>query len=180
MKTFSVIRETTDLKMGSFLFMLMGCGILTLSSWVKIPLYPVSFTFHTFAIFLLALIQPPQQALGSAICYLLCGTLGLPVFAGKVHSLWMFGKCGGYLFAFPFAAYTTSLLAKKQGAILAVLAGQALIYTLGVVWLIPFVGIEISLIKGVVIFLPSDVLKGILAISFSSCWHNWRDHGRFV
>src|ERR1700733_6110656 len=118
---------------------LPGCCLITLCSLVKIPFYPVPFTLHTLAIFILAFTQTPKQALGSVLCYLVCGTLGFPVFAGKVNALWFMGKCGGYYIAFPIATYLTARLAQRWPRLLAALCGQFIIFALGFLWLIPFV-----------------------------------------
>ena len=136
--------------LAQFVFLsILGYSLITTCSLVKVPFSPVPFTLQTAAIFFLALTQSPLQAFGSVMCYLVCGTIGLPVFAGHTNPLWMLGKCGGYLVAFPIAAYITSQLAKKKSQILAIFTGQFLIYLLGFLWLIPLFGSN----------LPSDLLR---------------------
>src|SRR5262245_59881739 len=76
---------------------LLGCVFISICSLVKISFYPVPFTFQTFAIFVLALIQSPKQAFASCVCYLLCATIGLPVLCGKSNAFWFMHKCGGYI-----------------------------------------------------------------------------------
>ncbi len=155
--------------------MLFGSCLITLCSFAKIPFYPVSFTLQTFAIFILALTQSPKQAFTSVFCYLFAATVGLPVFAGHSNPFWIMGKCGGYLIAFPFAAYLTARIAQKSSAVVAILSGQMLIYVCGFLWLMPIFGFETSFIKGVLIFIPSDIIKNIAAIATASIW---RKYGR--
>ena len=154
---------------------LAGCGLITLGSCVKIPFYPVPFTLQTFAISLLALVQSPKLSFASAACYLMCGMLGLPVFGGHANSLWMTGKCAGYLVAFPLAAYLSSALCRKIHPFLALICGQLLIYFIGFIGLMAFFGPSTAWIRGVVFFIPSDLLKNMLAISVAKRFHKWRN-----
>ncbi len=149
----------------------IGCSLITLASLIKIPIYPVSFTLHTFAIFILALTQSPKQVLGSTLLYLVCATIGLPVLCGSANPLWICGKCGGYLIAFPIAAYLIAKLKTKCHPILAILCGQIVIFALGFIWLIPFFGMQIAWVNGVLLFIPSDLLKNLAA---SLIFHYWR------
>lgn len=150
---------------------LFGCALITLSSFIKIPLYPVSFTLQTFAIYILALTQSPKQAFASTICYLLSGTIGLPVFCGGANPFWFMGKSGGYLVAFPLAAYCMAKLRQKSSPVIALLIGMAIIFVLGGLWLIPLFGLHIAFTKGILLFIPSELLKILAAIRLA----NWRN-----
>jgi biotin transport system substrate-specific component len=149
---------------------LLGCSLITLCSLVKIPFYPVPFTLHTLAIFILAFTQTPKQAFGSVLCYLVCGALGFPVFAGKVNALWFLCKCGGYYIAFPIAAYLTARLSQHWPRLLAALCGQLIIFALGFLWLCPYIGASNAWTQGVLLFIPSDLLKIFIAIGITTIW----------
>ncbi|WP_079891142.1 biotin transporter BioY [Waddlia chondrophila] len=138
--------------------MAAGCCFIFVCSLVKVPFYPVPMTMHTFAIFYLGLMQSPRNACGSALLYLAAGTL---------NPSWMIGKCGGYFLSFPIAAYLISWSVQKISPYLAILAGQGVIYSLGFLWLVPFVGIKIAFLKGVLFFLPSAVVKAALAVKLA-------------
>ncbi len=148
--------ERTLVYRKEFPVVLFGACLITLCSFVRIPFYPVAFTLQTFAIFLIALTQRPKQAFVSVLGYL--------GFAFMMNPHCFVGKCGGYFIAFPIAAYLTSLLSKKYSPLFAVLSGQAIIYALGFLWLIPFVGMKIAAFNGVAIFIGSDLLKNLIAI----------------
>lgn len=150
---------------------LFGCVLITLGSFVKIPLYPVSFTLQTFAIYILALTESPKQAFDSALCYLLCATIGLPVLCGHANPFWIIGKSGGYLVAFPIAAYCIAQMRQKQSPLLALLCGQAVIFSLGFIWLVSLFGFYLAFTKGVLIFIPSELLKMLAAIGIAK-WSN--------
>ncbi len=150
---------------------LLGCGVITLGSLIRIPYQPVPFTLQTLALFILALTQSPKQAFASSICYLLCATIGLPVLGGKINFLWMTGKCGGYLLAFPIASYLMARLAQKWPPLFSLICGQVVIFTLGWIWLIPFLGVKAAFTKGVLIFIPSGFFKMFAAIAYVK-WRN--------
>ncbi|MES2345396.1 MAG: biotin transporter BioY [Chlamydiota bacterium] len=150
---------------------LFGCALIILGASIKIPLIPTSFTLQTFAIYILALIQTPKVALISTISYLLCASLGLPVFYDHANPFWLMGKSGGYLIAFPIAAYSIAYIRQKRSSITALFCGMAIIFTLGFLWLIPFFGVQVALFKGVLIFLPSELLKILGALRIAK-WRN--------
>lgn len=171
----TLVKTVTIKSVFSFFFLsILGCCLITLSSLVKIPFYPVSFTLQTLAIFTLGLTQSPKLAFGSAICYLFSATIGLPVLCGVSNPLWMVGKSGGYLVAFPIAAYIISKISQKYPPFLAVLCGQFVIYLLGFIWLIPFFGVSIAWKSGVLFFIPGGLLKGGIAIGIAILWKKWR------
>lgn len=157
-------QQTTPL---FILLAFLGCSLITLCSWVKIPFYPVPFTLQTLAISLLALTQSPKQAFASVLCYLGLASLGLPVLCGKANPLWLCGISGGYLIGFPMGAYLASKLSQRWHPVLALLCGQALVYLLGFVWLVPLFGAKASFIHGVAFFLPSELLKIVAAWGIS-------------
>lgn len=150
---------------------LSGGLLIWISSFIKLPCYPVSFTAHTLVIFFLALIQSPKQALGSTLFFLTCGTLGLPIFCGKCNTSWMFGMTAGYYLSFPIAAYMIAKLRITYGSLFSVCIGQLFIYVLGFSVLSLFVGWKIALLKGVVIFLPSAAVKNYFAKFLAEKWN---------
>jgi biotin transport system substrate-specific component len=149
---------------------LFGCGLIAVCSLIKIPFFPVPFTMQTFALFLIGLTQTPKQALSSTLTYLFCATIGLPVLGGLSNPLWYLGKSGGYLIAFPLAAWLIAKIAEKRPPWLAVSAGQLAILLIGFPWLIPFVGLKIAFTHGVLIFIGPSILKGASAIYLASKW----------
>ena len=70
---------------------LLGSIFLALMSQVcPLPFTPIPFTLQTLALFLLSGILGSAHALRSVICYLVQGTVGLPVFAGGLaNPLWV-------------------------------------------------------------------------------------------
>lgn len=144
---------------------LFGCALITLASCIRMDSYPVPFTLQTMAIFVLGLWQSPKKAASSAVCYLVCATLGLPVLGGKVNPFWILGPTGGYLIGFPFAAFLLAFFRERRALVLGFTLAQGVIWLLGWLWLSFFLGPQAAFCHGVAIFFLSALYK-VLASFF--------------
>ncbi len=147
-----------------------------------LPGNPVPITGQTFAVLLAGAALGSWAGAGSQLLYVAVGMAGLPVFAGA-NGGWTYatGATFGYLAGFVAAAWLVGRLA-EQGqdrsvwtAIPAFLTGTAVIYTLGVVWLmwtVPGIdSIARAVTVGVVPFLAGDALKIALAgVALPTAW----------
>ena len=128
--------------------------------------------------------------LGAAaqVTYLLAGIAGLSVFAPSATlppgAARLVGPTGGYLMAYPIAAFVTGWLAERGWArrywtsVAAMLAGLTLIFAGGVSWLsLQFThSLTTAAAQGLVPFIPIDLVKiGIAALILP---HAWRVLGR--
>jgi biotin transport system substrate-specific component len=176
MRTEALRVVRTDIGTGTrtLIIGVLGCAVLTaLGAQVRIPLpgTPVPLTLQTFFVpFAGAALGPGLGALSQAL-YLCAGLLGFPVLAGGLSGpSVLFGATAGYLLGFPVAAWATGALLRRPRpglgqAMLAVVAGTALIYMCGAGWLV--FGLHLSAAQaiqaGVLPFLPGDALKVIAA-----------------
>jgi biotin transporter BioY len=151
--------------------LVVGFSLLTaLAAQVVIPLQPVPITGQTFAVLLAGALLGPRLGALAMFAYLFEGAAGLPFFrgggAGVGH---MTGATGGYLFAYPVAAYVVGLLAERGWdrrfltAAAAMLVGSLLILAGGWLWLSRFVGPEQAFQLGVARFVVGDIIKIALA-----------------
>lgn len=150
-----------------------GSLLLALSSKLQVPFWPVPMTMQTLVVLTIGMALGPRLALATLGLYLLQGAVGLPVFAGTPEKglglAYMAGPTGGYLAGFVVAAVLVGKLAERRWdrhpltTAAAMLAGIAVIYTLGAAWLAGFVGIEKALQLGVLPFLLADLVKVLLA-----------------
>lgn len=163
-----------------------GSIIVALSARLSIllPFSPVPVTGQTFAVLMIGALLGARRASLCMIVYLLEGAAGLPVFALGGGIAVLFGPTGGYLVGFVAAAYVTGKLAqwgwdrRVTSTILAMICGNAAIYTFGLSWLslLVFVGripVETDglLAAGLYPFLPCDLAKIVLAaILLPSGW----------
>lgn len=111
----------------------------------------------------------------SQILYLAAGAAGLPVFAPSVTlppgALRLLGPTGGYLLAYPVAAFVTGWLAERGwdrrylSSAAAMLTGLAIIFAGGVSWLaISFSQtLTAAFASGLVPFVALDVVKAAAA-----------------
>lgn len=150
--------------------LVVAFSLLTaLSAQVVIPLYPVPVTGQTFAVLLAGALLGPRLGALAMFAYLLEGAAGLPFFRGGGGVPHLLGPTGGYLLAYPAAAYLTGLLAERGWdrkfltAAAAMAAGSAVILFGGWLWLSRFVGPEQAFQLGVARFLVGDVIKIALA-----------------
>src|ERR1043166_7874867 len=85
--------------------------LMALSAQIVIPVGAVPYTGQTFIVLLAGALLGSRLGAISVVVYLLEGAIGLPFFSGGhgglVHLL---GPTGGYLIAFPAAAFTTGAL----------------------------------------------------------------------
>lgn len=167
--------------LGRDLSLVLGGSLLVgLSAQVALPLpfTPVPLTLQTLAVLLVGAALGSRLGFLALLAYLAEGTLGLPVFAGGTGGLAkLLGPTGGFLLAFPFAAGLVGLLVERFGldrslfgTFLAMLAGNALLYLLGLPWLALWlsgagkaVGMGALLAMGLLPFVPGDLVKAVLA-----------------
>jgi biotin transport system substrate-specific component len=148
---------------------------------VPLPFTQVPFTFQPMVVLLGGLALGPRLGLASQVLYLLAGIAGLPVFAASATlppgALRLMGPTGGYLMAYPLAAFVTGYLAERGldrrylTSVLAMLAGLVVVYACGAAWLGLFarggtaapIGLHAALVTGVYPFIAADVLKLLAA-----------------
>ncbi len=151
-----------------------------LCAQVAIPLWftPVPLTGQTFSVLLTALLLGSQMATWSMGLYLLCGAIGLPVFAGATGGLVrLMGPTGGYLLGFLLAVYLVGRLAERgwdrrlSSCLLALCLGELAIYISGLLWLSHFVPSGQLLAMGFYPFIPGDLIKiGLVTVALPSGW----------
>jgi biotin transport system substrate-specific component len=100
----------------SEIFWIISFSIITaVSAQVAIPVQPVPFTLQTVFVVLAGAFLGSKNGAYSQLLYLAMGVVGIPVFAnGSFGIATLFGPTGGYLLAFPIAAYLTGFLVEKS------------------------------------------------------------------
>jgi biotin transport system substrate-specific component len=114
--------------------------ILAAASQIAIPLpfTPVPITLQPLVVVLAGLMLGPVAGAMSMVLYLAAGAAGLPVFApiGAPGIARFFGPTGGYLIAYPAAAFVAGALGRRAptllGRWLAAVAGSIVILIGGV------------------------------------------------
>lgn len=133
-----------------------------------IPIGPVPITGQSFAVLLTGALLGSRLGAAAVIAYLVEGALGLPFFAGGGAGIVRFlGPTGGYLVAFPAAAFITGAFAEHGWdkryltAAAAMAIGSAVIFLGGWAWYAiltntpPVTAFQIAVLP----FLLGDVVK---------------------
>jgi biotin transport system substrate-specific component len=156
-----------------------------------LPFTQVPFTLQPMVVLLGGLALGSKLGMASQVLYLIAGIAGLPVFAASVAlppgALRLLGPTGGYLMAYPLAAFITGYLAERGfdrrylTSVLAMAAGLAVIYACGTLWLGLFartltgnaaVGLVAAFYTGVMPFVIADALKLAAAAGIvPGLWH---------
>mgnify|MGYP006285031485 CR=1 FL=1 len=150
-------------------------ALIAIGAYISIPIGPVPIVLQNFFVLLSAVLLGGKLALSSVFVYLFLGALGLPLFAGGTGGIaHFFGPTGGYLLSYLPAVVLTGLIARPQNKSLstqivrifiALIAGTACIYLLGVPWLkfSTQMGWNAALGAGLLPFIPGDLLKIVVA-----------------
>ena len=138
-----------------------------------LPFTPVPFTIQPMIVLVGAAALGSRLGALSQILYLMLGVAGLPVFAFSPELpqgvARLMGPTGGYLMAYPIAAFVTGLLAERGldrrylTSILAMGVGLSVIFAGGVLWIARLAGMETALATGLYPFVVVDVIKVVAA-----------------
>ncbi|WP_457750923.1 biotin transporter BioY [Thermococcus sp.] len=147
-------------------------ALTAVGAWISIPLGPVPVTFQVMMVILSGLILGSRLGFMSQFLYVLAGAVGFPVFSGFSGGMaHIFGPTGGYLVAFPLAAFVTGYFSERGGfdfvkSLFGSLVGLGVIYILGWLWLSFYLGgaFKTAFEVGVLPFIGLDVLKILIAV----------------
>ena len=141
---------------------------------VPVPFTAVPFTLTPLVVLLSGAALGSRLGAASQIAYLALGIAGLPVFAPSLilppGAARLLGPTGGYLLAYPAAAFMTGFLAERGwtrsfvSSVAAMVAGLAVIYIGGLAWMFVYTGsFQAALLQGIVPFVIADVAKAVMA-----------------
>jgi biotin transport system substrate-specific component len=142
---------------------------------VPLPWTPVPLTLQPMLVILAGMLLGPVAGAASMLVYLAAGASGLPVFTplGAPGIARFFGPTGGYLIAYPAAAYVAGILAARGTSFsarwLAGVAGIAVIYLGGIAQLsLVSGGVVRAFQLGVTPFAALDVVKAFVAAAIAT------------
>lgn len=158
-----------DLPLGLQAALVAGvAGLTALLAQVELHVYlwEVPLTLQTLAVYGSGLLLGRRNGALAMVLYLALG-LVLPAYAGGASGLaYLLGASGGYLLAFPLVALVAGDLTETHRSaartVLALVAGSAVLFATGVVWLHVAAGHATwaeSVVNGWLRFLPWDLAK---------------------
>ena len=138
-----------------------------------LPFTPVPFTLQPLVVLVGAAALGSRLGAVAQILYLMAGLAGLPVFAFSPELpqglLRLLGPTGGFLMAYPLAAFATGWLAERgldrryATSMLAMAAGLSLIFAGGVLWIANTTGVSVALATGFYPFIVVDIITVVAA-----------------
>lgn len=144
---------------------------------LPLPFTPVPFTLQPMVVLVGSAAIGARLGTTSQLLYLALGIAGAPVFAASPTlpqgAARLLGPTGGYLMAYPLAAFVAGWLAERGWdrryltAVLAMVTGLAAVFAGGVLWLgvlMPSArGLSAALSAGFYPFIVADLLKLLVA-----------------
>jgi biotin transport system substrate-specific component len=155
--------------------------LTALAAQIVIPIGPVPITGQTFAVLLTGALLGSRLGAMAMIIYLIEGASGLPFFYGGTSGIGhILGQTGGYLVAFPAAAFITGAFAEQGwdkrfvNAVGAMVIGSLVIVLAGWAWFsyVTHTALKTAFLVSVLPVIPGDIIKILLAAAaLPSGWY---------
>ena len=155
----------------------MMTAVITVCSWLSLPIMAIPVTLQTFAVFLTLLVCGGRNGTVSILVYILTGLVGVPVFSGfKGGASALFGLTGGYIIGFLFMGIifllSEGFISEKLiSKVISLVVGLIVCYAFGTLWFIRIynmggetVSFKTALSLCVLPFILPDILKLVLAV----------------
>ena len=155
----------------NIILVFFGTLLLTASSKVQIPFWPVPMTMQTFVVFIIGMSYGSKLAFTTLAAYLLEGAFGLPVFAKGGGLLYLTGPTAGYLYGMMIAAWVIGTFADIDyndsyfKSLISLIIGTSIIFLFGVGYLGSIIGFEKAFAAGLYPFVLSEIFKISLAVT---------------
>ena len=165
----SVLDQYSTSNISKLAFFLLGIILLSISSKVSIPFYPVPMTFQTFVVYFIAA-SMGMIGFYSTLSYVILGLMGLPIFAAGGGIGYIMSPTFGFLYGMVLASLAIAYFSKglfNKNIIkitFAVFLGAVITFLCGIIHLAGFIGIEKAVMAGLMPFIYSELLKIALAI----------------
>ncbi|MCK9537437.1 MAG: biotin transporter BioY [Bacilli bacterium] len=150
-------------------FTALMCILTVFSPAIPISLLKIAITLQTLIVMITGIMLRPIDAFFSMLLYIVLGAIGLPVFSNFQSGLSVIiGPNGGFIIAFPFAAFLISLFKGNKSfwrlLTVNIIFGIVFVYILGTLSLSVVLKLRYcsTLISMTVFFIP-DILKALLA-----------------
>lgn len=166
----------------------VGAFVLTLASWISVPMVPVPITMQTFAVTMIGALYGWRLGTLTILAWLGSALLGFPVLAGSAGGIAPFiGPTAGYLLSFPIMSALVGWLTERgwggdrvARSFLAHLAANGLGLTIGGAWLAVLLGVQKGLSLGIAPFILGAILKSALAAAVLKGVKTYGDKARLI
>jgi biotin transport system substrate-specific component len=175
LKQKNIIEEKAKVK--EIILILALTMAMCVSSHIKIPAFPVPFTMQVLIAALCGFMLNGKKTIIPLITYLIYGMAGAFVFANGGGIGYLLSPTFGYVLGFIAMAYLIGTLMERQEEITFKklfgigMIGVFAMYIIGASYLYIMLGNTISvmqaIIQGIIIFIPYDILKLLVAVSIT-------------
>ena len=165
----SILDQYTSGTLSKIAFYLLGIILLSVSSKISIPFFPVPMTLQTFVVYFIAA-SMGMVGFYSTISYVVLGLMGLPIFAAGGGIAYLLSPTFGFLYgmviaSFLIAHFSKNLFNKNLIKItFSIFLGATIVFICGISHLAGFIGYEKSIKAGLYPFIYSEILKIFLAV----------------
>lgn len=143
---------------------------------VPLPFTPVPLTLQNFGVLLVGLSLGSRRGFAALALYLAEGASGLPVFSpmGPGGIAQLLGPTGGFLLAYPLAAFVAGWIAERgertfARAAFAGTAAEILLFAAGLGWLAVLThSVAQAVLFGLYWFLFAEIIKVLVAAALST------------
>lgn len=159
----------------SLCYTAVAVALLSVSSWISVPIGGLPITLQSLALFLIAGLLGVKRTFFAVLAYLLLGFFGVPVFAGFTGGITkLFTPAGGYLLGFLAVAPLVGGLCKRKDGLtkklLIMCIGTFICYAIATIWWTVIsalqnagVGLVGALVVCVLPYVPFDLIKVFFA-----------------
>lgn len=165
-------------KVRDLTLMAMFCAMLAVSGTFAIHVGPAPITLQTLVVMLAGSVLGARRGMICMLAFIALAIAGAPVLSGgKSGVAALIGPTGGYIVSWVFAAGVIGWMVErwiKNGSLKAwklglahIAGGVILIHLIGFPWLITVLDLpfnQTTLISSLVIFLPGDLMKAMVAV----------------
>lgn len=155
---------------------------------VPLPFTPVPLTLQNFGVLAVGLLLGSRRGFAALALYLVEGACGLPVFSPSLVLGFgiarMVGPTGGFLLAYPLAAFVAGYIYEHSSrrfgwAAISAVAAEFVLFVSGLGWLAALThSISLALKFGLYWFVFAEVIKVLMAAGVAVRWQQWRSAQR--
>ena len=106
-KDITILSQYLSSNISKLGFFLLGIILLSISSKISIPFYPVPMTLQTFVVYFIAA-SMGMVGFYSTLSYVILGLIGLPIFAAGGGFGYMMSPTFGFLYGMVLASFAVS------------------------------------------------------------------------
>ena len=111
-KNITILSQYLSSNISKLGFFLLGIILLSVSSKISIPFYPVPMTLQTFVVYFIAA-SMGMVGFYSTLSYVILGLIGLPIFAAGGGFGYMMSPTFGFLYGMVLASFLIAYFSKN-------------------------------------------------------------------